>query len=346
MATDSAAVSSRTAGNSAALGPVAETTNGKVRGMLLDGVAVFRGVRYGASTAGANRFLPPQPAAPWAGIRDATDWSCSAPQLTKPTYADPFYAWYAAIRDMSEDCLFLNVFTPGLDNGRRPVMVWLHGGGWGNFASSAPGFDGTNLARAQDVVVVSMNHRLNVFGFLQLDKSHERFADSGSAGVLDLVMALRWVRDNAATFGGDPANVTIFGQSGGAAKTAALLAMPAAKGLFHKAIVQSTSGGLRIAGREEAARMAADLGKAMELNALRRRATAEIADAASAVGAGQGAFSISSGGRWPQFRRRSFFSGGPCAFESCAGHGRDDRYGDHVVFLARTRKFSRWSMPM
>ena len=176
-----------------------------------------------------------------------------------PGYTLPFYAWYSAIEPIGEDCLFLNVFTSGLGTGKRPVMVWLHGGGWRCFASSTPGTDATGLARAQDVVVISVNHRLNGFGFLSLDGSHERFADSGNVGLLDLVMALQWVRDNAAAFGGDPDNVTIFGQSGGAAKVAALLAMPAAKGLFHKAIVQSTSGGMRIAGRDEAVRMAAEL---------------------------------------------------------------------------------------
>ena len=164
---------------------------------------------------------------------------------------------------------FLNVFTPKTTGRLRPVMVWLHGGGWTNYASTAPGLHGGELARRQDVVLVTVNHRLNAFGYLYLRGSDERFANSGNAGLLDLSMALRWVRDNdAAAFGGDPDNVTIFGQSGGAAKIAALLAMPAAKGLFHKAIVQSASGGLRLGGQEEALRQSADLAKALGLNSL------------------------------------------------------------------------------
>ena len=135
--------------------------------------------------------------------------------------------WYGAVEALSEDCLFLNVWTAGLDTARRPVMVWLHGGGWYNCAGTAPGFDGTALARDGGVVLVTINHRLNVFGYLALDAADERFADSGNAGTLDMVAALRWVRDNAAAFGGDPGNVTIFGQSGGASKVTALMGMPA-----------------------------------------------------------------------------------------------------------------------
>ncbi len=247
---------------------VAETTCGKVRCTESRGVLAFKGVRYAATTAGVNRFLPPQPAPKWAGIRDALQWGASAPQVPNAGLSLPFYAWYSAIEPMNEDCLFLNVFTPALDTGKRPVMVWLHGGGWRNCAGSGPGWDGTHLAGAQDVVVVTVNHRLNGFGYLALDGSDERFADSGNAGMLDLVMALQWVRDNAAAFGGDPNNVTIFGQSGGAAKTIGLLATPAARGLFHKAIIQSTSGGMRIAGQEEAVRMAAELAAALGLKRL------------------------------------------------------------------------------
>lgn len=249
--------------------PVVETTNGKVRGSGSNGVHVFKGIRYAASTAGANRFRPPQPVTPWAGVQDAIRWGSSAPQGPSSHYAAPFYAWYFAIEPMSEDCLFLNVFTPGLSRGKRPVMVWLHGGGWRLSSGNAPGWNGENLSREQDVVVVTVNHRLNGFGFLSLPESGEQFADSGNAGLLDLVKALEWVRDNAAAFGGDPGNVTLFGQSGGAAKTAALLAMPKARGLFHKAIVQSTSGGMRIAGRDEATRMAAELATVLGMDRLR-----------------------------------------------------------------------------
>lgn len=238
--------------HASAMHPIVETAAGRLRGLYGGGVCCFRGVRYGQSTAGTNRFMPPVPAEPHAGVVDAIEWGNSAPQRVPSDYLAPFYAWYSTIRDVSQDCLFLNVFTPAPDGGRRPVMVWLHGGGWRNFAGTAPGTDGSELARAEDVVVVSLNHRLGAFGYLALDRDDERFADAGNAGLLDIVLALKWVRDNIAAFGGDPGNVTIFGQSGGAAKVAALLAMPAASGLFHRAIVQSLSGGLRIAGAEEA----------------------------------------------------------------------------------------------
>jgi len=243
----------------AAVAPVVETTNGKLRGASQDGILTFKGVRYGETTGGANRFLPPVSVTPWAGERDAMAFGASAPQVV--SQSSPLTAWYSTTRPISEDCLFLNVFTPALDRGRRPVMVWLHGGAWANCAGTAPGFDGTNLARGGDVVVVTVNHRLNGFGYLALGDSDPRFADAGNAGVLDLVAALRWVRDNAAAFGGDPGNVTIFGQSGGAAKVTALMGLPAAKGLFHKAIAQSCSGGLRLDGPEEASRQTAALAK-------------------------------------------------------------------------------------
>ena len=189
-------------------------------------------------------------------------WGASAPQSPAPENEDPFFSWYSAIQPISEDCLFLNVFTPGLGAGARPVMVWIHGGGWREFSGTAPGFDGSALARAQDVVVVTVNHRLGVFGYLQIE-GDERFAGAGNAGLLDLVEAVRWVRDNAEAFGGDPGNVTVFGESGGASKIAALLAMRAASGLFHKAIVQSSAGGLRLASPEEAGRQASRLARAL-----------------------------------------------------------------------------------
>jgi para-nitrobenzyl esterase len=236
----------------AAADPVVETTRGKVRGARQGSVLTFKGIRYGETTGGANRFLPPVPAKPWAGIQDALTLPASAPQ--PPTSGRGLEAWYSTIQPVSEDCLFLNVFTPGIGRGHRPVMVWLHGGGWASCSGTAPGFDGTNLARGGDVVVVTINHRLNAFGYLNIGGTDARFADAGNAGVLDMVAALHWVRDNAAAFGGNPGNVTIFGQSGGAAKVTALMGMPAAKGLFHKAIAQSCSGGLRLDGMEESAR--------------------------------------------------------------------------------------------
>ena len=240
-----------------------DTTGGKLRGSAVGGVSCFKGIPYAASTAGSNRFRPPAPVAPWPGVRDAIAFGSSAPQL--PPSSDPLGVWYSALEPMSEDCLFLNVWTTGAAE-KRPVMVWLHGGAWVSCAGSAPGFDGTVLARDGDVVVVTINHRLNLFGYLKLDDPDDQFAQSGNAGVLDMVAALRWLQDNAAAFGGDPGNVTIFGQSGGGAKVSALLACPAARGLFHKAIAQSCSGSLRLAPPEEAAALAHGLAKKLGID--------------------------------------------------------------------------------
>ena len=242
---------------------VVETTCGKLRGSAAAGVSSFKGVPYAASTAGPNRFRPPMPAASWSGVRDAVAFGASAPQL--PASTDPLSTWYNALEPMSEDCLSLNVWTTGT-SGKRPVMVWLHGGAWVSCAGSAPGFDGTGLARDGDVVVVTINHRLNLFGYVRLDDRDDRFAQSGNSGVLDIVAALRWVRDNVAAFGGDPNNVTIFGQSGGGAKVSAMLACPAARGLFHKAIAQSCSGSLRLTPPEEAAALAHGLAQKLGID--------------------------------------------------------------------------------
>ena len=207
--------------------PVAQTRNGPVRGSLDRGVQVFKGVRYGAD-AGPRRFQPPAPPAPWTEIRDATAYGPASPQAGRG--GEP----------MSEDCLFLNVWTPGLrDGGRRPVMVYIHGGAYSTGSGSVALYDGVRLARRGDVVVVSLNHRLNAFGYAYLARLVPELADSGNAGQLDLVLALQWVRDNIAEFGGDPGKVMVFGQSGGGAKIATLMATPAAKGLFHRAATMS-----------------------------------------------------------------------------------------------------------
>jgi len=229
-----------------------ETAGGRLRGRRSGGVSSFRAIPYAASTAGPNRFRPPLPAAPWSGVREALAFGPSAPQA--PANADALSGWYNALQPMSEDCLQLNVWTPST-SGRRPVMVWLHGGAWTSCSGTAPGFDGTVLARDGEVVVVTLNHRLGLFGAIRLDDRDSRYAQSGTAGVLDMVAALAWVRDNIARFGGDPGRVTIFGQSGGAAKVSALLACPAARGLFHRAIAQSCSGSLDLASEAEAARL-------------------------------------------------------------------------------------------
>jgi para-nitrobenzyl esterase len=222
-------------------GPVVETTAGKIRGVIQAGTHTFRGIPYGASTAGSNRFMPPRKPEPWTGVRETFQNGPTAPQLSGPPNALILNHKEPAVQ--GEDCLVVNVFTPGVNDGRkRPVMVWLHGGGFASGAGSAHSFDGTYLARSGDVVVVSVNHRLNIFGHLYLaDAGGDKYADSGNVGLLDIVAVLEWVRDNAPHFGGNPANVTIFGQSGGGLKISHLLAMPPAKGLFHKAIIESGS---------------------------------------------------------------------------------------------------------
>ncbi|MCR4471858.1 MULTISPECIES: carboxylesterase/lipase family protein [unclassified Burkholderia] len=217
---------------------IVKTTNGQIRGRVSRGVAEFKGVQYGASTAGANRFLPPQPVVPWTGVRDALVLGNRSPQveLDYPAWLDSSPA--------TENCLALNVFAPEGANpqSRLPVMVWLHGGAYIFGSASSPLYKCENLARLGNVVTVGINHRLNIFGyaFLSDDAGHE-FATSGNAGHLDIVAALKWIQQNIAVFGGDPDNVTLFGESGGGGKITALLGMPAAKGLFHKAIIQSGS---------------------------------------------------------------------------------------------------------
>jgi para-nitrobenzyl esterase len=219
--------------------PIVETTAGKIRGTIQDKVSAFRGVPYGASTAGSARFMPPEKPRPWTGVKDAVELGHRSPQGASALI--PEVAAVDVNEPAGEDCLVLNVWTPSATSGhKRPVMVWLHGGG---FTSGSGGFkiyDGVNLAGKHDVVVVTVNHRLNAFGYLYLaDLGGAKYANSTNIGMLDIVAALQWVRDNISNFGGDPGNVTIFGQSGGGAKVSTLLAMPAANGLFHRAVIES-----------------------------------------------------------------------------------------------------------
>lgn len=226
--------------------PVVATSNGPVKGAVSDGIAAFRGIRYGADTA-LTRFAKPRRPDPWTDVVPAISYGASAPQRSGGEAAQ------------SEDCLFLNVWTPGTgDGGGRPVLVYFHGGAYNNGSGSAELYDGTRLAAQGDAVVITVNHRLNAFGYLYLESALPgQFPDSGNAGQWDLVLALEWVRDNAAAFGGDPNRVMVFGQSGGGAKIATLMASPAAEGLFHSAVTMSgqqvtASGPLNAARRAQA----------------------------------------------------------------------------------------------
>src|SRR6202140_1454461 len=232
---------------------VAETNAGKIRGFKRNGVYIFKGVPYGASTAGARRFMPPVKPEPWTGIRNALQYGRICPYLDSAHFdtngknlansdEDQFVLHRGAALVPGEDCLRVNVWTPEINaSHKRPVMVYMHGGGFSaGSGHDLLAYDGESLARNHDAVVVNHNHRLNVYGYLNLAHlGGEEYASSANVGMLDLVAVLEWVRDNITTFGGDPASVTIFGQSGGGGKVVALMAMPAAKGLFHRAIVQS-----------------------------------------------------------------------------------------------------------
>ena len=214
---------------------IAVTSFGKVRGAVSGDIKIFKGIPYGGNTGGKNRFMPPTKPVAWTGVRDALAFGPTAPQTVgenRGANARPIE---------SEDCLVLNVFTPSLGSAaKRPVMVWLHGGGFSTGSGSGAILDGTNLAHSGDVVMVTLNHRLNVLGFTYLgEQAGPDFALSGGVGLIDLVAALEWVRDNIAHFGGDPNLVTIFGQSGGGRKVATLMSMPSARGLFHRAIIES-----------------------------------------------------------------------------------------------------------
>jgi para-nitrobenzyl esterase len=237
-----------------------DTTAGKVQGIANTGIKEFKGIPYGAPTGGKNRFMPPQKAIAWGGVKECFAYGPISPQTLADLRSD--YAmmiqWDCHVGGMGEDMLKLNVWTPGVNDGqKRAVMVSFHGGGFATGSGNGPGYDGAQLARFGDVVVVTVNHRLASLGYLNLVDAGApaEFSSAGSAGAMDMVASLEWVRDNIANFGGDPNKVMIFGQSGGGAKTTTLLAMPSAKGLFYSAGVQSGSA-LRLATRESSAKSA------------------------------------------------------------------------------------------
>jgi para-nitrobenzyl esterase len=246
-----------------------ETTSGKVQGIANGRVKAFKGIPYGASTGGKNRYMAPRKPTPWAGVRNCIGYGPISPQTPASLESDysMMIAWdrHVGPGGMGEDCLNLNVWTPSVnDHAKRPVLVSFHGGGWATGSGNGPMYDGAQMARLGDVVVVTVNHRLAANGYLHLAGlgAPAPFANAGNCGVMDMIASLRWVRDNIERFGGDPGRVMIFGQSGGGSKTSTLLAVPSAKGLFHRAAVQSGST-LRQATPEEASAEAAKLLKVL-----------------------------------------------------------------------------------
>lgn len=288
---------------------IIDTNHGKVQGLIDKGVAAYKGIRYGAPPMAERRFMSPEPPRLWRRVADATGYGAPCMQMyNRPAAATDLSLQISTVYTIAsdqkidnEDCLFLNVWAPATEADKRPVMVWFHGGGYSYGSGHWPVYDGANLAAKGDVVVVTVNHRLNVFGYLHLAGfGGEKYAHSGNAGILDLVLALQWVRDNISEFGGDPQNVTIMGESGGGSKVSTLMAMPRANGLFHKAIVQSGPGltGVSLETAEKTARMVLDeLGIETEhVEQLTELTSDQLLDATSAAlaraGSGYGSFRL------------------------------------------------------
>jgi para-nitrobenzyl esterase len=216
---------------------IVKTTHGPIQGSFENGLYVFKGIPYAAAPVGERRWLPPAPLEHWKGIRSARVFGATSPQ---PSSKMGVAVGEEETEPQSEDCLFLNVWSPGLDDSRRPVMVWIHGGAFSMGSGSSPMHPGSTLAKRGNVVCVSLNYRLSSFGFLHLKEiTGGRIPSSGNEGLLDQIAALHWVQQNISAFGGDPGNITVFGESAGAMSIGCLLAMPAGRGLFQKAIMQS-----------------------------------------------------------------------------------------------------------
>ena len=250
---------------------VVETNAGRVRGFTRNGINTFLGIPYAGSTEGKARYQPPAKVAPWTGVRSSMQYGFVSPQEPRSGWGNDEVAWMFDWDDgrFGEDCLRVNVWTPGLkDSRKRPVTVWLHGGGFSaGSGQELKSYYGENLSRRGDVVVVSLNHRLGVLGYLDLSQiGGPAYANSANVGMVDIVAALEWVRDNIANFGGDPGNIMIFGQSGGGGKVNTLMAMPSAKGFFHKAAVQSGSL-LNAATKEDAGKLGAAVLQQLNLSA-------------------------------------------------------------------------------
>lgn len=276
--------------------PVVETAQGRVRGMMAGGVRMFKGLHYGGDTSGRRRFLPPPPPLRWAGVRDAFAYGQVAPQMPNSNRNPLISLTMYDIQPggMGEDCLVLNIWTSTVDrNAKRPVLVHLHGGAFELGSGNSPGFDGQELARFGDCVVVTINHRVGVFGHMNLAHRAAAFGHAGQAGMMDIVAALAWIRENIDGFGGDPSRVLVFGQSGGGEKTGVLMAMPSAKGLFQRAGVMS-SGLLRLPSAAQAQTKADVLLAALglgkdDVTALQRMSTGRILAALATLDAADAA---------------------------------------------------------